>query len=100
MSLFNKREQAFEVEFGIEQESLFKKDMKAIHLLALWAQKQEGVHGSTAEFSANQAVTEAIEGKGIEGILSTIQYELAKKGVNITALQIKHQFDIYRTAQT
>lgn len=96
MALFDNREQAFETKFKIEEENRFKRDVRAVRLLAMWAIGKAGIYGPAAMAYATETVAADMERPGIEDVLSKIQSDLSARGVGITPQQIKQQFSIFR----
>jgi hypothetical protein len=90
MSTFDKREEAFEKKFALEQEQKFKAEAHRDKLLGLWAADKLGKRGEEAAGYATDVVAVDIEG-GLEGVVKKIKADLAP--IRVTEHQIRRKIE-------
>lgn len=81
MTTFDKREQGFEAKFVHDEELMFKAAARSNRLLGLWAASQLGLSGDAAASYATALVTDSLESRTIDDIVSKVSGDLAAKGV-------------------
>lgn len=81
MTTFDKREQGFEAKFVHNEELMFKAAARSNKLLGLWAAGQLGLSGDAAASYATALVTDSLESRTIDDIVSKVSGDLAAKGV-------------------
>jgi hypothetical protein len=81
MTTFDKREEAFEKKFAIDEELKFKAEARRNRLLGLWAADKLGLSGETATIYAREAVAGAFAQGGDKAVIARITSDLAVKGV-------------------
>ncbi|MHB0767818.1 DUF1476 domain-containing protein [Bradyrhizobium sp. 5.13L] len=81
MTTFDKREQGFEAKFAHDEEFMFKATARSNKLLGLWAAGQLGLSGNAAASYATALVTDHLEGRRIEDVVSKVSGDLADKGI-------------------
>lgn len=81
MTTFDKREQGFEAKFVHDEELMFKAAARSNKLLGLWAAGQLGLSGDAAASYATALVTDSLESRTIDDIVSKVSGDLAAKGV-------------------
>jgi hypothetical protein len=90
MSTFDKREEAFEKKFALEQEQKFKAEAHRDKLLGLWAAAKLGKQGEEAAGYAMDLVAVDIEG-GLEGVVEKVKADLAP--IRVTEHQIRRKIE-------
>src|ERR1700749_4691712 len=88
MTTFDKREEAFEKRFALDEEERFKAVARRNKLLGLWAAEKLGKSGDQASDYARDMVASGLDG-GDAGVLKKVTGDLAGKGVNEDALHAK-----------
>ena len=91
MTTFDKREKAFEDEFGHNQEMLFKARARKNKLLGLWAAGLMGKTGAAAETYARDIVMADLEKPGPHDVVSTLMKDLAAAGKPMEEHSIRRQ---------
>jgi hypothetical protein len=92
MTSFDKREEAFEKQFALDQELRFKATARRNKMLGLWAAQKLGLSGAEAESYALSIVMADFEQPGEHDAIHKIRKDFDAKGV----VQSDHQ--ISRTA--
>ena len=64
MTTFDKREEAFEKKFAVDEELRFKAEARRNKLLGLWAAEKLGMSGEAAAVYAKEVVAADFEGAG------------------------------------
>jgi hypothetical protein len=91
MTTFDKREEAFEKKFVIDEQLKFKAEARRNRLLGLWAAEKLGMSGAEAQAYA-RGVIEAEFGEGGDAaVVRKLMNDLAAKGVAITETEIRTQ---------
>jgi len=80
MTTFDKREEAFEKQFALDQESRFKAVARRNRLLGLWAAEKLGKSGDEASAYAKEVVAAEFDGTGGAGVIGKVTGDLAAKG--------------------
>ena len=89
MTTFDKREEAFEKKFAIEEELKFKAEVRGNRLFAVWAAEQLGLTGDAAvAYGKDQLATTFAEG-GETAVIKRITDDFAAKGLNVTPDNIR-----------
>jgi len=81
MTTFDKREQAFERKFALDEELKFKAEVRRNRLLGLWAAEQLGLSGEAATTYAKEAIAGAFAQGGDKAVVATVTSNLSAKGV-------------------
>ena len=92
MTTFDKREEAFEKRFALDEEQKFKAVARRNKLFGLWVAEKLGKNGDEASAYAKELVTTAIEG-GEAGVIRKINGDLASKGRAIDEVTLRAKFD-------
>lgn len=79
MTTFDKREEAFEKKFTIDEELKFKSVARRNKLLGLWVAEKLGKSGAEADAYAKEVVAAEIEG-GDAGVIRKAMGDLSAKG--------------------
>ncbi len=91
MPNFQKREEAFEKMFALDEEQKFKAHARRNRLLGLWAAGMLGKNSEEAAAYSREVVAAEFEGAGSDGVLLKVMKDLEDKGV--TELQIRDKMD-------
>jgi hypothetical protein len=81
MTTFDKREEAFEKKFAIDEELKFKAEARRNRLLGLWVAEQLGISGDAAAVYAREAVAGAFAEGGDKAVVARVANDLSAKGV-------------------
>jgi hypothetical protein len=87
MTTFDKREEAFEMQFAHDEELRFKATARRNKLLGLWAAEKMGLTGADADSYALSVVMADFEEPGDHDVVRKIRKDLDAKGV----VQSDHQ---------
>lgn len=87
MTTFDKREEAFEKKFAIDEELKFKAEARRNRLLGLWAAEKLGITGDAALAYARETVASAFAEGGEKALVARIVGDLAAKGVTEDAVR-------------
>jgi hypothetical protein len=89
MSIFEKREEAFEQKFAHDEELRFRANARRNKLIGLWAAGQLGLAGAEAEAYATAIVTADIEAPGGDSVFRKLRVDFDAKGVAQSDHQIR-----------
>lgn len=92
MTTFDKREEAFEKRFALDEEQKFKAVARRNKLFGLWVAEQLGKSGDEASAYAKELVAAAIEG-GEAAVVRKITGDLATKNISIDEAALRARFD-------
>ena len=87
MTTFDKREEAFEKKFAIDEELKFKAEARRNSLLGLWAAEKLGITGDAAVTYAREAIAGAFADGGEKAVLARVMSDLSAKGVTEDAIR-------------
>jgi hypothetical protein len=95
MTIFDKREQAFEDKFVYDEEMLFRANARRNRLLGQWAAEKLGKTGAAAEAYAEEVVRVDIEPtrSGSEHVFQKIRRDFDAAGVAQSDHQIRRRMD-------
>jgi hypothetical protein len=93
MTTFDKREEAFEKKFALDEEQKFKALARRNRLLGLWAAEQLGLSGDAASTYAREVVAAEFSEGGAAAVVRKVMDDLAAKGVAITEAQLRLKMD-------
>jgi hypothetical protein len=88
MTQFDKREEAFELQFAHNEELKFKATARRNKLLGLWAAEKLGLTGAEADSYALAVVMSDFEEPGDHDVLRKIRKDFDAKGVEQSDHQI------------
>jgi hypothetical protein len=91
MTTFDKREEAFEKQFVVDEELKFKALARRNRLLGLWAAAKLALSGEAANAYAREVVAAEFEEGGDDAVVAKLKKDLAAKGVSITEADIRTQ---------
>ena len=92
MTTFDQREKEFEARFKHDQELAFKVTARRNRLLGLWAAGRMGLAGEPAQTYAREVVDAEYQG-GDRHVVDKLVADLAAKGQQATAAQVKFELD-------
>jgi hypothetical protein len=81
MTTFDKREEAFEKKFAIDEEQRFKAVARRNRLLGLWVADRLGITGDAAAAYAKEVIASEFDGTGDSGVIGKVSGDLAAKGI-------------------
>jgi hypothetical protein len=81
MTTFDKREEAFEKKFALDEELKFKAESRRNRLLGLWVAEKLGITGDAALAYARETVASAFAEGGDSAVVARITGDLSAKGV-------------------
>jgi hypothetical protein len=87
MTTFDKREEAFEKKFAIDEELKFKAEAKRNRLLGLWVAEKLGITGDAAVTYARETVASAFAEGGEKALVARIMGDLSTKGISEDAIR-------------
>ena len=93
MTTFDKREEAFEKKFVLDEEQKFKAEARRNKLLGLWAAEQLELSGDAAKDYAKTVVAAEFSEGGEKAVLRKVMGDLTAKGIAITEPQIRAKMD-------
>jgi hypothetical protein len=93
MSEFDKREEAFENRFAVDEGLAFKALARRNKLLGLWLAQLLGRSGGEAESYAAALVASQVGGADSEGLFKTIQTALSQGGVEMSDHRIRRKME-------
>ena len=82
MTTFDKREEAFEKQFVIDEDLKFKAAARRNRLLGLWAAEKLGLTGAEAAAYAKEVVAAEFEEGGDDAVVGKVMGDLTAKNVN------------------
>jgi hypothetical protein len=82
MTTFDKREEAFEKKFALDEESKFKAEARRNRLLGLWVAEKLGMSGDAAVAYAREAVAGAFAEGGDKAVVARISSDLSPKAIS------------------
>jgi hypothetical protein len=88
MTTFDKREEAFEKKFAIDEELRFKAMARSSRLLGLWVAEKLGIVGAEADAYAKQVIAAEIDG-GHNGVVAKVMADTAATGRAIAEPEIR-----------
>jgi hypothetical protein len=93
MTTFDKREEAFEKKFVIDEELKFKAAARRNRLLGLWAADKLGLAGAAAQSYAKEVVATEFEEGGEAAVVAKVMTDLAAKDVSVSAEDVRARMD-------
>lgn len=89
MTTFDKREEAFEKKFAIDEEQKFKAIARRNRLLGLWVADQLGLSGDAGTDYARTVVAAEFGEGGDDAVVRQVTADLATKGVSVTEEELR-----------
>lgn len=93
MTTFDKREDAFEKKFALDEELQFKAAARRNKLLGLWAAEKLGLSGDAAETYAKTVVMADLEEVGDDDVVRKVMGDFAKGAVDQSEHQVRRTMD-------
>ena len=93
MTTFDKREEAFEKQFALDEEHKFKAQARRNRLLGLWAAEQLGKRGEDANAYAREVIAAEFEDAHDAAVVRKVAGDLAAKGIAVTEQDIHVRMD-------
>jgi hypothetical protein len=81
MTTFDKREEAFEKKFAIDEDLKFRAEARRNRLLGLWVAEKLGIAGDAATAYAKEAVAVAFAEGGDRAVVARVVSDLAATGM-------------------
>jgi hypothetical protein len=91
MTTFDKREQAAEGKFALDEQSHFKALARRDKLVGLWAAEKLGLNGADADAYAKSLILADLEEPGDEDVVRKLVADFAAKKVAVTDAEIRSQ---------
>jgi hypothetical protein len=92
MTTFDKREEAFEKKFAVDEELRFKAAARGNKLLGLWVAEKLGMFGDAAKVYAREVVAADFEAAS-GGAMRKVTIDLAAKGVVVPEAELRARTD-------
>jgi hypothetical protein len=92
MTTFDKREEAFEKRFALDEEQKFKAVARRNKLFGLWVAEQLGKSGDEASAYARDVVTAELDG-GDAAVVRKVMGDLAAKGAAVSEDALRAKFN-------
>jgi hypothetical protein len=93
MTTFDKREEAFEKKFVLDEEQKFKAEARRNKLLGLWAAEQLELSGDAAKDYAKTVVAAEFSEGGEKAVLRKVMGDLTAKDITISEAEIGARMD-------
>jgi hypothetical protein len=87
MTTFDKREEAFEKKFALDEELKFKAEARRNRLLGLWVAEKLGIAGDAATAYAKEVVAGAFAEGGDKAVVARVASDLSAKGISEDAVR-------------
>jgi hypothetical protein len=94
MTTFDKREEAFENKFALDEEQKFKAGARRNKLLGLWAAERLGLSAEAAKDYAKTVVAAEFSDGGDLAVVRKVMGDLSLKGVDISEAEIRAKIDV------
>jgi hypothetical protein len=89
MTTFDKREEAFEKKYAIDEEQRFKAEARRNKLLGLWVAEKLGKSGDAAAAYAKEVIAAEFEGAGDADVVRKVMGDLSAKGISVSEEEIR-----------
>jgi hypothetical protein len=93
MTTFDKREEAFEKRFAIDEELRFKAAARRNKLLGLWVAERLGKTGAEADAYAKEVIAAAFDGTGESSVIRKVTGDLSSKGMSVGEAELRIKMD-------
>jgi hypothetical protein len=91
MTTFDKREEAFEKKFVVDEELKFKAEARRNRLTGLWAASKLGLSGDAAVAYSRDVVAAEFSEGGDAAVIAMLMKDLSAKGIAVTEDEIRAQ---------
>ena len=89
MTTFDKREEAFEKKYALDEEQRFKAEARRNKLLGLWVAEKLGLSGDAATAYAKEVIAAEFEGAGDADVVRKVTGDLSAKGISVSEQEIR-----------
>jgi hypothetical protein len=86
MTTFDKREEAFEKKFALDEEQRFKAQARSNRLLGLWVAEKLGKSGESADAYAKEVIAADFEEAGV---VRKVIGDLSAMGISVSEQEIR-----------
>jgi hypothetical protein len=93
MTTFDKREEAFEKKYVIDEELKFKAAARRNRMLGLWVAEKLGKTGADADAYAKEVIVAEFEDAHDDAVVRKVVNDLAAKGVSLSEAEIRTRMD-------
>jgi hypothetical protein len=93
MTTFDKREQAFEAHFALDQEQEFKAQSRRNRRLAQWAGERMGLSGAELEAYIPSVQRADLKEAGDDDVFQKVLADLAGKSVEVLPHELREKMD-------
>lgn len=93
MTTFDRREEAFEKKFALDQEMLFKANARRNRMLGAWAAEKLGKTGPDADAYAKSVVMSDFAEAGDGDVLHKVLADLQAAGIDQSEHQVRARMD-------
>jgi hypothetical protein len=93
MTTFDKREEAFEKKYALDEEQKFKAEARRNKLLGLWVAEKLGKIGEAASAYAKEVIAAEFEGAGDADVIRKVTGDLSAKGITVSEQEIRRKMD-------
>jgi hypothetical protein len=93
MTTFDKREEAFEKKFAVDEELKFKAVTRRNKLLGLWVAEKLGKSGADADAYAKEVIAAEFEDDHDDAVVRKVANDLAAKGASLSDAEIRVRMD-------
>ena len=93
MTTFDKREEAFEKQFVIDEELRFKAVARRNRMLGMWVAEKLGKSGSAADAYAKDVIAAEFDGAGDASVIAKVMGDLAANGVTLAEDELRTRMD-------
>lgn len=90
---FEDREKGFEAKYQLDQEALFRVNVRRDKLLGLWAAERIGLEGREAEAYARTVVEADFEEPGDADVVRKVLKDLGERGIQMEEDFLRKQMD-------
>jgi hypothetical protein len=89
MTTFDKREEAFERKYALDEEQKFKAEARRNKLLGLWVAEKLGKSGDAAAAYAKEVIAAEFEEAGDADVVRKVMGDLSAKGISVSEQEIR-----------
>jgi hypothetical protein len=93
MTTFDKREEAFEKKYALDEEQKFKAEARRNKLLGLWVAEKLGKSGEDASAYAKEVIAAEFEGAGDANVIRKVIGDLSAKGISVSEQEIRGKME-------
>jgi hypothetical protein len=93
MTTFDKREEAFEKQFVIDEELRFKAVARRNRMLGTWAAEKLGKSGAEAQAYTRDVIAAEFDGAGDAGVFAKVMGDFSTKGVVLGEAELRTKMD-------